>query len=160
MSTIQFLVYCQEPPKTFTGGLLGSIELHVIHLLLAGGKTLIEENYSGTDPVGWYTQCLEDQGMTVQSSRLQTYKGQTIVWLQIDHSKLKIEEYTLWTEVEEGDMETLAWRTVWYPCSAETKQECLGLAVVAKEVAIQSRAVAKNPLTLQQVLTAIVQQTP
>ena len=154
MPTVQYLVYIREPPKSFSG-LLGPIQLNVVHLLLAGGKTLIEEDYSGSDPVGWYTECLQEQGIFVEASKVQSYKGQTVIWLQVDGQKTNVAEFTAWTELAENDAETLAWRSIWYPWSTETNQECLGLAVVAKEIPLQTGV--KHPLTLNQVLTAILQ---
>ncbi len=150
--TYTFLVYGVEPPKRFNG-LLGGINLYTVHLLLQGGKTLIEETYDGETPVEWYSKTLEEQDIRVKNSKIQTYKGQTIIWLEIDTETTPIEEFTSWTELTPVDTETLAWRTVWYPCSVETQKECLGLAVAAKECLLQAHG--KHPLTLQQVLDAM-----
>ena len=158
MVALSYLVYAKEAPKDFSG-LLGPLQLHVTHLLLSGGKTLIEETYDGDDPVGWYTECLKQQEIYIESSKIQSYKGQTIVWLQVDMEQTKISEFTNWTEISKNDRDTLAWRTVWYPCSSETNKECLGLAVVAKEIFLQEKTSLKHPLSLQQVLDAIINQS-
>jgi len=151
---VTYLVYGVEAPKFFKG-ILGQINLYTVHLLLQGGKTLIEESYQGTDPVGWYTKTLEEQEIYVQASKVQTYKGQTIIWLEVDITKTPVHEFTAWTELPETDTETLAWRTIHYPCSAETGKECLGLATAAKDIPLQT---INHPLTLQQVLDAVTVQ--
>ena len=148
---VTYLVYGVEAPKSFKG-ILGQINLYTVHLLLQGGKTLIEETYAGDDPIGWYTKTLEEQEIFVKASKQQSYKGQTIIWLEIDTEKTAIAEFTSWSELPSTDTETLAWRSVWYPCSAETGKECLGLAVAAKDIPLQT---TKQPLTLQQVLDAV-----
>jgi hypothetical protein len=154
---VTYLVYGVEQPKSFKG-ILGQINLYTVHLLLQGGKTLIEEIYNGDDPVEWYTKTLEEQEIYVQASKVQTYKGQTIIWLEVDTTKTPVHEFTSWLELPENDTETLAWHTIHYPCSAETGKECLGLATAAKEIPLQT---TKHPLTLQQVLDAVtVQQQP
>ena len=148
---VTYLVYGVEAPKSFKG-ILGQLNLFTVHLLLQGGKTLIEEAYAGDDPVEWYTKTLEEQEIYVQASKQQSYKGQTIIWLEVDTVKTPIHEFTAWSELPESDTETLAWRSIWYPCSVESGKECLGLATAAKDIPLQT---TKHPLTLQQVLDAV-----
>jgi hypothetical protein len=52
------------------------------------------------------------------------------------------------------DTNTLAWREYFYPCEADKTKECLGLAVVAREIALTEKK--ESPLYLNQVLDAIL----
>lgn len=153
MPTYTYIVYAHPPPKQFTG-ILGSIDLHCVWLLLSGGKTLIQEEYSGADPIAWYKDVLEEQEMVVKSTKQQVYKGQSFIWIEIDAERTALTEFTSWKEVEAADTETLAWRPFWQPCSkGPSPQECLGFAVKAKEFPLQTK---KNSLMLQTVLDAIL----
>jgi hypothetical protein len=152
IQTIQYIVYSKAPSKQFTG-ILGAIELRCVWLLLTGAKTLIEEKYDGSDPIAWYKNVLESQEMIVSSAKQQKYKGQTIVWLEVDYEKTPIQEFTTWRDIEETDTETLAWRPFWVPCEAGSSKECLGFAVSNREYNLQSQ---KSPIVLQTVLDAIL----
>ncbi len=151
--TIQYIVYSKAPVKQFNG-ILGAIDMQCIWFLLAGAKTLIEETYDGTDPIGWYTNVLGQQDMIVCSSKQQKYKGQTYVWLEIDYEKTPIQEFTTWRDISPSDKETLAWRPFWIPCDAGTTKECLGFAVRNRELPLQVQQ--KQPILLQTVLDAIL----
>ena len=149
--TYTYIIYAKAPPKRCSG-ILGVIDLHHIQLLLAGGKYLIEESYEGKDPIGWYTEVLRDQEIIVKASKQQKHKGQTFCWLEIDSEKTPISEFTTWQEVSATDTETLAWRSIYYPCSLE-KKECLGLAVSAREMALQKKPAS---LMLTDILDALI----
>jgi hypothetical protein len=153
--TVQYIVYSKAPIKQFSG-ILGGIDLHCVWLLLTGGKTLIEEVYDGSDPIAWYRDVLNEQGMIVKSTKKQTYKGQTFVWLEVDYDQTPIQEYTTWRDLEPNDTETLAWKPFWIPCTTGTTKECLGFAVSSRETVLQSKQ-HKHPMSLQTVLDAIVQ---
>ena len=150
--TITFIVYARGTPKSFTG-ILGQITLHCTWLLLIGGKSLIEETYTGSDPVEWYTKVLKDQEMTIKSTKTQKFKGGTYVWIEIDADKTPLEEYVTWRDLEPNDTTSLAWKPFWTPYAQGTSNECLGFAVKAREYALQNK---QSPLTLQQVLDAIL----
>lgn len=151
-SPIIFIVYAKRPTQT-RNGILGPIDLHSIQLLLAGGKYCIEEMYDGTEPEKWYTDILTEQGIYIQSSNKQNWKGRTIVWLEVDSEQTPIHEFTMWNDVEEHDVETLAWKTVCFPCTPGTNTECLGLAVPMQEI----NCFPKSPkLSLYTVLQTIV----
>jgi hypothetical protein len=147
-----FLVYAKAPPKHFSG-ILGEIDLHAIQFLLMGGKYSIEETYSGSNPVEWYIDILEQQGIFVSQGKQQKFKGETFIWLQVDLERTPIEEFTSWSELDPNDTETLAWRTFYYPCHAGTTKECLGFAISAREIFLQK---TKKTLRLNTVLDAIL----
>jgi len=147
-----FIVYAKAPPKQFSG-ILGEIDLHAIQFLLVGGKYSIEETYAGSDPVEWYSEILEQQGIIVSQGKLQKYKGETFIWLQVDLERTPIEEFTSWSELDPSDTETLAWRTFYYPCYKGTTKECLGFAISAREIYLQK---TKRVLQLNTVLDAIL----
>jgi hypothetical protein len=147
-----FLIYAKDPPKQFTG-ILGTIDFHIIQLLLAGGKYLIEESYSEKDPIAWYTGILEQQGIYVIQGKQQQFKGQIIIWMEVDTLRTNIQEFTSWKELDPSDIESLAWRSFYYTCEAGTSKECLGLAVVAREFPLQP---TKNPIVLQHVFDAMI----
>jgi hypothetical protein len=150
--TYTFLVYAKAPPKQFSG-ILGEIDLHAIQFLLMGGKYSIEETYSGSNPVEWYTDILEQQGIFVSQGKQQKFKGETFIWLQVDLERTPIEEFTSWSELDPSDNETLAWRTFYYPCHKGTTKECLGFAISAREIFLQK---TKRVLQLSTVLDAIL----
>jgi hypothetical protein len=152
-----FIIYTKPTIRHFQG-ILGSIDLFTIHLLLAGGKHLIEESYSGPDPITWYTQTLREQDIYVSASKQQKYKGQIYIWLEIDPDQTPIHEFTSWQEVNETDTETLAWRKIVYPCTGGTTKECLGLAVAAREICLTKKG--QSPLYLTNVLDAVLYPDP
>ena len=149
--TYTYIIYAKMKPRRCSG-ILGDINLHHIQLLLAGGKYLIEETYDGTDPIGWYIEVLRDQEIVVKASKQQKYKGQLFCWLEIDSEKTPISEFTGWKELAPEDTESLAWRSIYYPCSTENK-ECLGFAVSAREMALQKKPV---PLMAADILDALI----
>lgn len=153
MPQVYYIVYARPPVKTFSG-ILGDIDLHCIWFLLSGGKTIIDETYDGSDPIGWYKNVLEEQEMFVKETKQQKFKGSTYIWLEIDTERTAIHEFTSWKELDTKDTETLAWRPFWVPCEHGTTKECLGFAVPAKEFSLSK----KTPLMLQTVLDAILIQ--
>ena len=121
-----FIVYGKEEARRFKG-ILGDIDLYTIHLLLGGGKTILQETFQGTakDANVWYINHMKEQGIVCKSSRVVN----TTIWMEVDLEQTRLEEFTMAHEIGEEDTETLAWRTFWYPCTGETKIECLGFAV-------------------------------
>jgi len=120
------------PPKKHVG-LLGNLDTYTSYLLLIGGNQGIQENIESTvNPITFYTSILEEQGMIVKSTINQKIKDIQRVWIEIDPST-NIQEYTQWNELDQSDNETLAWKPFLFPCLEGTKNECLGLSVVAKE---------------------------
>jgi hypothetical protein len=150
--TYTFIVYVKETPKRFNG-ILGEIDFYAIHMLLLGGKYIIDEVYSGTNPIEWYTNVLEQQGIYIHQGKQQKFKGQTYIWLEVDPVKTPIHEFTQSNELDPHDTETLAWRTFFYTCYAGTLKECLGLAVSARELSLEK---GKKPLYLNTILDAIL----
>ena len=150
--TYTFIVYAKDPPKHFSG-ILGEIDLHAIHFLLMGGKYSIEENYSGSDPVKWYIDILEQQGIYIVQGKQQKYKGDIFIWLEVDLEQTSIHEFTSWKDLDPSDTESLAWRTFYYPCHAGTIRECLGFAISARELSLQK---TKKSLKLNTILEAIL----
>jgi hypothetical protein len=149
-----FIIYTKPKIASFNG-ILGGIDVFTVHLLLAGGKYLIEETYDGTEPIEWYTRTLEDQGIYISASKQQKYKGVHYVWLEVDSDKTKIEEFAVWKDIDAQDEESLAWRKFVYPCTAGTTKECVGLAVVARELKLTKQGQA--PMHVSNVLDAILQ---
>ena len=147
-----FLIYAKYEPRIFQG-ILGTIHLQHISLLLSGGRYLIRETYDGSDPVEWYTKVLEEQSIVIKASKKQSYKGQNYIWLQVDEEKTPIHEYIMWEEVAEGDLDTLAWRHVYYPCS-EAGAECIGLSCAAKDICLTEPH--KPELMMKDVLDAVL----
>jgi hypothetical protein len=152
-----FIIYTKPRITTFKG-ILGGIDMFTVHLLLAGGKYLIEESYGGKNPIEWYVQTLEGQGIYVSASKEQKYKGVQYVWLEVDIEKTHINEFASWQDLEHDDVETLAWRKFVYPCTNGTTKECLGLAVVARELKLTKGEQA--PLYVSNVLDAILYPGP
>lgn len=129
---VQYIVYAKESPKTYSG-LIGEIDMHVIHLLLIGGKQGIVEYIDNKDPVKFYTEFLKEQDMYIKKTSTQVVQGVKRVWIEIDLEKTDLSEFTQWRDCAANDTDTLAWKTYWYPCTKGTTQECLGLAVVSNE---------------------------
>jgi hypothetical protein len=152
-----FIIYTKPSVRSFQG-ILGAIDVFTTHLLLAGGKYLIEESYSGSDPIKWYMETLKEQDIHVSASKQQKYKGQQYIWLEVDPNKTPIDEFTSWQEVEKTDTETLAWRKIIYPCTGGTTKECLGLAVAAREICLTKKG--QSPLYLTNVLDAVLFPDP
>jgi hypothetical protein len=147
-----FIVYAKDAPKQYNG-ILGSIDLYKIQLLLHGGKYLLEEMYDGKDPVGWYKDILEKQDIFIHQGKQQVWKGQTIIWFEVDTTKTVISEFTAWNELDKTDTESLAWKPYLYPCQSGTTKECLGFAVPARELAMQT---CSKPIMLRTILDAIL----
>jgi hypothetical protein len=147
-----FIIYAPPEKRRFSG-ILGEIDLYKVYLLLAGGKYVIEESYSGKDPIEWYCNILKEQEIYIRDSKIQKNKGNTYVWLQVDTGKTQIEEFTFWDELSSEDTNTLAWRTYLYPCEADRTKECLGLGVIAQETRLTEKK--ESPLYLNEVLDAI-----
>ena len=152
-----FIIYT-KPKILHFNGILGEIDMFTTQLLLAGGKYLIEEIYPGKDPVEWYVQTLAEQDIIVSASKQQKYKGQNYIWLEIDPEKTPVHEFASWKDIDAKDMDTLAWRKVLYPCTSGTTKECLGLAVVAREICLTKKG--DSPLYLANVLDAILYPDP
>jgi len=130
--TVQYIIYCVPPPKKHVG-LLGNLDTYTAYLLLIGGTQGVQENIDViTNPVEFYTNILDEQGMIIKSSFNQKLKEIQRVWIEIDPAT-NIQEYTQWNELDPKDNETLAWKPFLFPCLEGTKKECLGLSVVAKE---------------------------
>ena len=136
-----FIVFAKEPPRSFNG-ILGNIDMYTIHLLLAGGKTILQESFNGTaqEASKWYMKHMKEQGIECRSSVIVN----STIWMEVDLDKTNIEEFTMAYElgnsetVESNNDDTLAWRTFWYPCTAGTKIECLGFAVKTLEYKISN----------------------
>ena len=150
--TYTFIIYARQGQKQFQG-ILGEFTVHTIQLLLAGGKTLIEEQYDGKDPIQWYTSVLAEQEIYVKESKQQVYKGKQYIWLEVDSEKTPIHEFTTWKELPAEDTESLAWRRIMYPIQPSTGKECLGFAVIANEIPLQTKS---GPFTMKTILEAIL----
>jgi hypothetical protein len=148
-----YIIYTKPTSKRITG-LLGDIDLYTIHFLLAGGKLLVEEPYAGPDPIEWYSSILAEQGIHISNTKQQTYKHRTCIWLEVDPEQTPIDEFTSWKEVNDGTLDILAWRTVYYPCTAGTKTECVGMAVAAKDISFTEKRTP--PIYLHTILEAIL----
>jgi hypothetical protein len=141
-----FFVYAKEEPKQFEG-ILGKIDLYTVHMLLAGGKKVIVESFDGSaeKAVAWYTEYMKEQEIYFKSSKIIG----TTIWMEVDLEKTPVNEFTQAHELEESDLETLAWKILWYPCTAGTKNECLGFAVSTHEYQISG-------VSLESVLRKII----
>lgn len=129
-----YVIYAVEPPKKIHG-LLGEIHFHCIHLLLTDGITCIQEKVPGEcDPINWYKDVLESQEMFVKTVIPEL--GTQRVWIEVDTTKTKIEEFTGWRDTFPPG--SLVWRTFWFPTNAETQKECLGFEVSATKQVISS----------------------
>lgn len=150
-----FLIYAEMPAKTFHG-ILGEICLASISLLLSGGKYLIREKYTGSDPARWYSQTLEEQGIFIESSQEQSFKGKKYIWLKVNTEKTPVHEFASWDEISEEQKDAFAWRHVVYPYSPTTGKECLGLACAAQEVILTEPS--QPIITIHDVLESILQE--
>jgi hypothetical protein len=155
--TYTYIVYGVPTPRRFQG-ILGEIDLVQVKLLLAGGKTLIREEYDGDDPVDWYRTTLQEQDIVVKQSKEQKVGSMRYIWLEVDPEKTPIDEFATWRDLPQDDTETLAWRTFCYPVAPSTRKECLGLAVKAREMNLTAGPSSK-PLLLSTVLDAILHAT-
>jgi len=151
-NAIQYIVYAKETPKQCTG-LLGDLDIHVIHLFLVGGEHGIVEHTSHKDPVGFYTDFLKEQDMVVKSARLETTKSYKRVYIEIDAKETPLAEYTQWKDCDPKDKDVLAWKTFWITCHKGTTTECLGLGAVASTKALFQ---GKQPLYLQTLFNTIL----
>lgn len=151
---VQYIVYSIESKKQIKGS-IGGLDIYVIQLLLAGGKTGIEEYIETTSPVEFYSTFLQTQGMTIKSTQHEVLKDIHRVWIEVDNEKTNFNEYSTWKEIDANDMETLAWKPFFMPCLEGTKQESLGLSVIAKETNIFS---GKYKVTVQDIITAVLSQ--
>lgn len=152
-TTYYYIIYATPEKKEFSG-ILGDIDFYGIDLLMAGGKYLVEEQYEGKDPIGWYKTILEEQDIFVKSAKKQKYKSKNIIWFEIDKDRTPIHEFTSWNELDANDDATLAWKKVYYSCTKNTTNECLGLAVVAREISVSQKN--KLDLKLSDILDAIL----
>lgn len=153
---IQFIIYSKEIPKSFTG-ILGELDVHVIHFLLTGGKTGIQEHYEGKDPVEWYCSILKEQDMYIKSTYKELLKGALRIWIEIDSEKTSLDEYTTWHDIDQDDTESLVWKSYSITCMKDSLQECLGLAVTAKETFLFT---GKHPLTFHDSFKFILSRHP
>lgn len=151
-----FIIYTKPKAKQFSG-ILGEIDVYRFQLLLAGGKYIIEEQYQEKDAIKWYISILEQQGIIVANSKQQKYKGDIYIWLEVDSEKTPISEFTMWNELDKEDNESLAWKTFYYPCKANTNTECLGFGIVARETIVS--APKRSPIYLNEVFDGIFQAT-
>jgi hypothetical protein len=71
----------------------------------------------------------------------------------VDTTKTVISEFTAWNELDKTGTESLAWKTYLYPCESGTTKECLGFAVPARELAMQT---CSKPIMLRTILDAIL----
>ena len=150
--TYTFIIYARQGSREFQG-ILGEFILHTVQLLLAGGKTLIEEYYEGNDPIQWYTGVLAEQGIMIKESKQQVYKGNQYIWLEVDSEQTPIHEFTTWKELPVDDTESLAWRHVVYPIQPSSGKECLGFAVIASGIPLQTK---QGAFTMKDILEAIL----
>ena len=148
--TIQYIIYAVGPPKKHTG-LLGNLDTYTVYLLLLGGKQGIEETIETKTPVEFYTNILKEQDMVIKSTQLETLKGVTRVWIEIDSEQTNLQEYTQWRDVT--DSETLAWKPYITPCREGTKTEALGLNIGAKETLIFK---GKHKVSVYDILSTVL----
>lgn len=120
------LIYAREEPTKFEGGLLGSINLERISFLVDGQGFLPKE------PTAKASQNMkklcESLCLPIKSETL--YKSLLVI--EVDASDSPIHEQMSWREIDEKDSSALGWRTVLYPLSVETGEECLGFFAAAK----------------------------
>jgi len=128
-----FFVYAKEEPKQFEG-ILGKIDLYTVHMLLAGGKKVIVESFDGSaeKAAKWYIEYMNDQEIYFETVKIIG----TTIWIEVDLERTHVDEFTQAHDIEDSDQETLAWKIFWYPCTAGTKNECLGFAVSTHEYQI------------------------
>ena len=141
-----FFVYAKEEPKQFEG-LLGKIDLYTVHMLLAGGKKVIVESFDGSaeKAAKWYAEYMNEQEIYFKTIKIIG----TTIWIEVDLERTPVDEFTQVHDLEDSDLETLAWKTFWYPCAAGTKNECLGFAVSTHEYQISG-------VSLESVLRKII----
>lgn len=123
------IIYAEDEPLIFKGGILGDIDLRRYHFLLEAGTTLLQEKGSAKQVENTIRNMLESQELPILSVK----QTPGCLWFKVDVSKNPVEGQMQWREVAPTDKETLAWRTIQYPCSHGTKQECLGFAAPAQK---------------------------
>jgi hypothetical protein len=120
------LVFARETPLKFTGGLLGSIDLHSISFLVdSKGHLLKEPSEKAEDNI----KAICD-GMNYPIISIKLYK--TLLVVEVDLSENPIYEQMNWRDIKESDTTALAWRTIQYPTALGTTNECLGFSAAAK----------------------------
>jgi hypothetical protein len=120
------LVFAREAPLKFTGGLLGPIDMHSINFLVDSKGHLLKEPAERAEE---NIKAICD-GMNYPIISINLYKSLLVV--EVDLSDNPIYEQMNWRDIKETDTTSLAWRTIQYPTTAGTTNECLGFSAAAK----------------------------
>lgn len=119
------LVFAKEEPLKFNG-LLGPIDLYSINFLVDSKGHLLKEP---ADKAEDNIKAICD-GMNYPIISIKLYKSLLVV--EVDLSDNPIYEQMNWRDIKETDTTALAWRTIHYPTTSGTVNECLGFSAAAK----------------------------
>jgi hypothetical protein len=124
---ISCLIFVKEEAKRFVGGLLGDIDMHRIHILVDSNGELLKEPSDKAEQ-NMRAIC-EGQELPVLSMKLH----KQLLVVEVDQSMNPIHEQMSWRDIKPADKTALGWRTIFYPCLANTVQECLGFSAAAQK---------------------------
>ena len=123
--TVDCIVYCKSPIKTYEGGILGDIDIHTYHFLVNDKGSIIREAGTITSVQTKMKTMLESQDMPVISVK----QAKQFLLLEVDPTNNPIYEQVSYRDNQPG----LSWRTVLYPYAKGTKTDCLGFSVPANK---------------------------
>ena len=133
-----YYVVAIDPPKKVTG-IIGPLDLYVIHILLENGNTPPQENTKADtkDQITWYREHLKTQGIIIHAS--EPVDADSSI-LYVDMKETNIDEFMNVRGLSAEELEgTIAWRSFMIPCHAGTAKEALGLWVCAQKEMIGNR---------------------
>jgi len=127
VKNVTCLIYTTEVPRKFDGKLLGHIDLHKIHILVDSTGNLLKEPMANAESK--MRKFCESQDMSIINSTL--HKPSLLV-IEVDTTKNPVYEQTNWRDIQAND-ESLCWRTILWPTTSNTTDECLGFASIGKK---------------------------
>jgi hypothetical protein len=121
--TVDCIVYCKSPVKTYEGGILGDIDIHTYHFLVNDKGSILRETGQSQTIQTKMKAMLESQDIPVVSIK----EIKNTLLLEVDPTKNPIYEQVSYRDNQAG----LSWRTILYPYAKGTKTDCLGFSVPA-----------------------------
>jgi hypothetical protein len=68
--------------------------------------------------------------------------------VEVDQSQNPVHEQMSWRDIEPTNLTALGWRTIFYPCLANTVQECLGFSAAAQKDSLGGQHTVASILSL------------
>lgn len=135
-----YYVVAVEPPKKVTG-IIGALDIYVIHILLENGTTPPQElSQPGVDPTLWYRAHLETQD--IYSSGGHTLDDTSSI-IYVDTTKTVVDDFMNVRGLSAAELTgSMAWRSFIIPCHAGTTKEALGFWVCAQKETVGKHTLA------------------